>query len=76
MSKLRGEYSTELTPREKEVVSYVCKGFRNKEIANQLGVSENTIKNMMNRIFDKSGVFSRTELAIKFHPTLQQLPPR
>jgi two-component system nitrate/nitrite response regulator NarP len=54
-----------LSPRERELVSLVRKGMRNREIADQLGVTEGTIKVYLHSIFEKVGVTSRTELAIR-----------
>ena len=54
-----------LSPRERELVSLVRKGMRNREIADQLGVTEGTIKVYLHSIFEKVGVSSRTELAIR-----------
>ncbi|HEY1143202.1 MAG TPA: response regulator transcription factor [Sphingomicrobium sp.] len=54
-----------LSPRERELVGLVRKGMRNREIASQLGVTEGTIKVYLHNVFDKLGVNSRTELAIR-----------
>lgn len=54
-----------LSPRERELVALVRKGLRNREIAEQLGVTEGTVKVYLHGIFDKVGVASRTELAIR-----------
>jgi two-component system, NarL family, nitrate/nitrite response regulator NarL len=51
-----------LSKREAEVVRCVSEGLTNREIADQLGLSENTIKNYLFRIFDKLGVSTRVEL--------------
>lgn len=53
-----------LTRREESVVRLVVHGMVNREIANQLGLSEHTIKNYLFRIFDKLGVSNRVELAL------------
>jgi DNA-binding NarL/FixJ family response regulator len=53
-----------LTPREKSVVGLVVQGMVNREIADQLHLSEHTIKNYLFRIFDKLGVSNRVELAL------------
>ena len=53
-----------LTRREESVVRLVVQGMVNREIANQLGLSEHTIKNYLFRIFDKLGVSNRVELAL------------
>jgi two-component system, NarL family, nitrate/nitrite response regulator NarL len=54
-----------LAPRERELIALVRKGMRNREIAEKLGVTEGTIKVYLHTIFDKLGVSSRTELAIR-----------
>lgn len=54
-----------LSPRERQLIGHVRKGLRNREIAEQLGVTEGTIKVYMHAIFEKVGVNSRTELAIR-----------
>ncbi|MBI2956342.1 MAG: response regulator transcription factor [Acidobacteria bacterium] len=53
-----------LTPREHEIVLLVAQGFRNKEIADRLSISEQTVKNHLHNIFDKLGVSDRLELAL------------
>lgn len=53
-----------LTDREKEIVQHVAQGFRNKEIAEKLFISEHTVKNHLYDIFDKLGVSDRLELAL------------
>ena len=57
--------SPSLSPRERELISLVRKGMRNREIAEQLGVTEGTIKVYLHSVFEKLGVSSRTELAIR-----------
>ena len=51
-----------LSPREHDVVRCLAEGSSNREIAQHLGISQNTVKNYMLRIFDKLGVSSRVEL--------------
>jgi len=51
-----------LSKREQDVVACASRGFTNAEIARELKLSENTVKNYMFRIFDKLGVSSRVEL--------------
>lgn len=53
-----------LTPRELEIASRVVAGYSNKEIAQKLCVSEQTVKHHLTNIFDKLGVYSRLELAL------------
>jgi two-component system, NarL family, nitrate/nitrite response regulator NarL len=54
-----------LSPRERQLINLVRKGLRNREIADQLGVTEGTIKVYLHAVFEKLGVSSRTELAIR-----------
>ena len=54
-----------LAPRERQLVGFVRRGLRNREIAEQLGVTEGTVKVYLHAIFEKLGVNSRTELAIR-----------
>ena len=51
-----------LSGREKEVVALIGEGFRNKEIAYKLHISEPTVKTHLNRIFQKLNVRTRGEL--------------
>jgi GAF domain-containing protein/DNA-binding CsgD family transcriptional regulator len=55
----------ELTSREREVLGLVARGFRNKEIAHQLGLAESTVKYHVTHILEKLGVSSRTEAVTK-----------
>jgi two-component system, NarL family, response regulator len=52
----------ELTPRESEIVRYVCSGMRNIEVAERLAITESTVKTHLNNIFQKLGVRDRLEL--------------
>jgi len=54
-----------LAPRERQLIGFVRKGLRNREIAEQLGVTEGTIKVYLHTIFEKLEVNTRTELAIR-----------
>lgn len=53
-----------LSPREREIVALVAQGYRNKEMAEKLFISEQTVKNHLHNIFDKLGVSDRLELAL------------
>jgi DNA-binding NarL/FixJ family response regulator len=59
-----GKLAFGLTPREREVLTLVSAGCANKEIARQCGVSEETVKHHLTRIFGKLGASNRTELAM------------
>jgi len=54
-----------LTPRELEVVSVIVEGASNRDIAHLFSISENTVKHHLTRIFDKVGVSTRLELAVR-----------
>lgn len=53
-----------LTPEESEIVVYVAKGFRNREIAEKTGLSEDAVKDHLRNMFKKVGVSDRLELAL------------
>ncbi|HTR26962.1 MAG TPA: response regulator transcription factor [Terriglobales bacterium] len=53
-----------LTPREEQVVALVADGLSNRDVAEELGLSEHTVKKYLLRIFDKLGVSSRVELVL------------
>jgi DNA-binding NarL/FixJ family response regulator len=52
-----------LSRREMQVAELVLHGYRNREIASTVGISEATAKRHLTNIFDKVGVDSRTQLA-------------
>ena len=54
-----------LAPRERQLIGFVRKGLRNREIAEELGVTVGTVKVYLHAVFEKLGVSSRTELAIR-----------
>jgi NarL family two-component system response regulator LiaR len=55
-----------LTPRENDVVELVAQGCSNREIAQQLFISEGTARNIISVILDKLGLRDRTQLAIRY----------
>jgi DNA-binding NarL/FixJ family response regulator len=55
-----------LTPREQETLGWLAKGFLYKEIADQLGVTVNTVKRHLHAIYEKLHVQSRTEATAKY----------
>jgi DNA-binding NarL/FixJ family response regulator len=61
------EKKIDLTKKEKEIVSLICHGCRNKEIAQRLDISEQTVKSHCNRIYKKVGVSDRLQLALYTH---------
>jgi DNA-binding NarL/FixJ family response regulator len=50
-----------ITPRELEVLQLIAEGLSNKEMAERLFVSENTVKTHTSRVFDKLGASRRTQ---------------
>jgi DNA-binding CsgD family transcriptional regulator len=50
-----------ITPRELEILEWIAKGMSNREIAEKLFVSENTVKTHSSRVFDKLGAKRRTQ---------------
>jgi len=60
----RGDQSSILTPRQKEVLALLAEGKSNKAIAMELGLSPGTVKVHMTRIFKSLGVSNRTEAVI------------
>jgi DNA-binding NarL/FixJ family response regulator len=53
-----------LSPREEQIVNLVAEGICNREIAQQLGIKENTVKKSLLRTYDKLGVSNRVELVL------------
>lgn len=63
--KLGMTKSTDLTPKEIQVLRLLTTGVGNDEIADSLGVSLNTVKTHIQHLLDKTGFASRTQLAIQ-----------
>lgn len=55
---------SELTPREHQVMELVEQGFKNKDIARELGIRPGTVKIHLKHIFEKTGVRGRYGLAL------------
>jgi DNA-binding NarL/FixJ family response regulator len=51
----------DLTPRELEVLTLIAEGLPNREIAQELTISEKTVKNHINNIFSKLHVYDRSQ---------------
>lgn len=76
----------QLTPRELQILALVVNGAKNRDVAAQLGVKEQVVKNYLRSIYDKTGVSDRLELAVfvTHHRALseaadgakQELPPQ
>lgn len=62
-----------ITPRELEVLGLIAEGLSNREIAQRLFVSENTVKTHSSRLFDKLGAKRRTQ-AVQLAKEAQLIP--
>ena len=60
------EEMQKLTPREKEVLQQLSKGFRYKEIVDNLGISFGTLHSYIRNVYQKLHVNSRTEAVVKY----------
>ena len=56
-------FDVELTPTELKVVQFVARGMANREIAEELQVSQRTIESHVSNMLGKTGLHNRTELA-------------
>src|SRR6195952_5436763 len=66
-----------LSPKELSIIGCITRGMRNKEIAYQIGTTEQVVKNYLRKIYDKLGVSDRLELALycMHHETLKKNNP-
>ncbi len=70
LSAMAGEAKEEpstmrrLSERERQIAALVARGMKNKDIAAELGISENTVKRHLQSIFNKTGARDRLELAV------------
>ena len=55
-----------LSKRETEILEWLTKGLANKEIADRLDISVETVRVHLRRVYEKLHVHSRTEAAMKF----------
>lgn len=65
VGKLELQAGAALTAREREVISLIAKGLKNKHIAGRLFISEATVRHHISSIFAKLGVSDRVELILK-----------
>lgn len=64
--KAKMENAEQLTPREEEVLALLAKGYITKEIADQIGISFDTVRFHLKHIYSKLHVRSRSEALIKY----------
>lgn len=62
-----------ITPRELEILGLIAEGLSNREIAERVHVSENTVKTHSSRVFDKLGARRRTQ-AVQLGKELRLIP--
>ena len=55
-----------LTPRQRDVGARIAQGMSNREIAEELGIHVQVVKNYSVLLYDKFGVENRTQLTIKW----------
>ena len=60
----RGDPIERLTPREREVLVLIGRGYANKRIALELGLAEKTVKTHVGHVLAKLGVSDRTQAAV------------
>lgn len=68
------EAAVELSPREQEILQLLAQGYANKEIADRLQLSFDTVRTRLKRIYEKLHVRSRAGAAAKFLQTGGRLP--
>ena len=61
--RIKVPFDVELTPTELRVVQFVARGMANREIAQELKVSQRTIESHVSNMLGKTGLHNRTELA-------------
>jgi DNA-binding NarL/FixJ family response regulator len=66
--------SARLTARERQVIEHVCRGLKNKDIAQALSITAGTVKVHLMHIFEKTGVRDRFALALQGQQILAATP--
>lgn len=65
----------QLSQREREIIVLIAQGYKNKEIAEKMFITEQTVKNHLHNVFDKLDVSDRLELALyAIHNSLHLKP--
>ncbi len=78
MSMTSPRMQPKLSAKELLMITCITRGMRNKEIAYQVGTTEQVVKNYLRKVYDKLGVSDRLELALycMHHQLLKQYPPQ
>ena len=61
------EVINQLSEREREIIQFIGRGLKNKQIASQLCIAETTVRHHLTRIYSKLGVSDRLELLVFAH---------
>ena len=64
-----------ITPREREIIELVCRGLKNKEIAEVMTITPGTVKVHLMHIFEKTGARDRFQLALQGQQILSSMTP-
>lgn len=64
-----------ITPREREIIELVCRGLKNKEIAEVMSITPGTVKVHLMHIFEKTGARDRFQLALQGQQILASMTP-
>jgi len=65
----------QLSKRQLLVIKLVARGLKNREIAEELGISAQVVRNYLHNIFDKVGLSNRVELALWYEARKQASQP-
>ena len=60
------DYLSHLSPREKQILDYICTGNNKTQICHELGISKRTCENYLSLLYDKLDVKDMEELQIKY----------
>lgn len=62
---------TELSPQERRIVALISQEYQTKEVARELGISSETVKTHLRRVYAKLGVHSRAGLVARAYTRFQ-----
>jgi DNA-binding NarL/FixJ family response regulator len=70
-SELKNKAAYGITEKELEIITKISDGFSNKEIAEQLFLSEGTVRNNISTILEKLELRDRTQLAVFYYKNIK-----